>query len=76
MKLCTVPAAFRLDLGYRKLVIEAGQKAYPDEVAHADRMLPYWDAGQEDAPADGDGATTKPGEDLPPLGRPPAKPAR
>jgi hypothetical protein len=41
MKMCKVPARFELDLGYRKLWIEAGERAYPDEVADNPRMTQY-----------------------------------
>lgn len=35
MKTCNVPVAFNLDLGYRKISIKPGERAYPDEVARA-----------------------------------------
>jgi hypothetical protein len=35
MKECDVPVAFELDLGYRKLKVEAGKRYYSEEVANA-----------------------------------------
>lgn len=42
MKTCNVPADFNLDLGYRKIPIKAGLRAYPDEVANAYPMSLMW----------------------------------
>lgn len=41
MKVCIVPNSFDLDLGYRTVRIEAGERGYPDEIADHQQMAQY-----------------------------------
>lgn len=49
MREITVPNDMTINLGYRKLKVLAGRRAYPDEVANSAAMVALWDP--EPAPA-------------------------
>jgi hypothetical protein len=44
MREITVPNDMTVNLGYRKLKVKAGRRAYPDEVANHPAMQALWDA--------------------------------